>query len=112
MKDGPRENFRWAPHTGGLAVLKPKDYEIGETLEAANPYAAWKLLMSNDMPLQPGDVLEAASKLDAGSEVQSELWISKYVGFEPAQWFVPEIRILSETPTLPPDNATAEVFPS
>ena len=85
MKDAPRENFRWAPHTGGLAVAKPKDYDPSEEIESDNPYAAWKELRADGRPLRPGDLLETLG-------VAPQLQIAKYIGFEPAQWFVPELK--------------------
>lgn len=80
-----KENFRWALHTGGVAVLKPRDYESSKEVEAISPYAVWKLL-SEGAPLQPGDVLEA---LDENRRCL-QLEIYKYIGFEPAIWQVPE----------------------
>jgi hypothetical protein len=86
MKDGPREQFRWAAHTGGPAVVKPKDYEAKGEIEAASPYGAWKALGANGDPLQTGDLLEEiAADGSAGS-----LHIAKYVGIEKATWLVPE----------------------
>lgn len=91
IKDAPRENFRWAPHTGGLAIVKAKDYNPTDDIDAANPYESWKLMMERGLPLRPGDVLEViieeSDPLPAGL---GTLQIFKYVGFEPAQWFVPE----------------------
>jgi hypothetical protein len=88
LKDGPRENFRWAAHTGGVALAKLKDYLPGGQIEAATPYAAWKALTVGADPLRPGDLLE--SVLPEGSA--THLSILKYIGFEPAQWHVPEIK--------------------
>jgi hypothetical protein len=85
IKNVPKEHFRWAPHTGGLAVVKLKDYEPAEEVEAGSPYALWKML-ADSAPLQPGDVLETLD--EAGNT--SRLEIYKYIGFEPAAWFVPE----------------------
>jgi hypothetical protein len=92
IKETPREAFRWAPHTGGLAIAKAKDYEPGEELEAATPYAAWKFLAQQGAPLRPGDLLECLQP--------PSLQITKYIGFEPAQWFVPETKgeAFSSTP--------------
>jgi hypothetical protein len=81
MKDQPREHFRWAAHISAQAVVKPKDYEPSGDVEALHEYAAWSDLRSSETPLQLGDLLET----EAG-----ELRICKYVGFEPAKWFVPE----------------------
>jgi hypothetical protein len=99
MKDTPRENFRWAPHTSGLAIVKPKDYERHEDLEAATPYAAWKELQAAGRSLQPGDLLEVCgehvnvdSSLPAQSSPDGQLLILKYIGFEPAGWFVPAAK--------------------
>ena len=86
MKDTPRESFRWAAHTGGSAVVKAKDYELSGEIEAVSPYAAWKALASQEQPLQTGDVLEEMPPEGACSA----LYIAKYVGFEPATWFIPE----------------------
>jgi len=86
IKHAPLESFRWAAHTGGLAVVKPKDYDSGEEIDAETPYAAWKSLSPTGQALRPGDVLE--SHLEDGSF--GSLLITKYIGFEPAEWFVPE----------------------
>lgn len=105
IKQAPLESFRWTAHTGGLAVVKPKDYDFGEEIESATPYAAWKALASEGNALRMGDVLERlAEDTSAGS-----LLIAKYIGFEPAQWFIPEIRpdkahpdsIVSESSAIP-----------
>lgn len=55
-------------------------------VEAASPYAAWKILISEQNRLRTGDVLEEV--LPDG--VPGALYIAKYVGFEPATWFIPE----------------------
>ena len=94
IKEGPREQFRWAAHVGGTAVVKPKDYDIGEALDAATAYAAWKQLGDTGRPLRPGDLLEVVEA--AGTP--GELRIAKYIGFEPAQWYVPEPKP-ENTPT-------------
>ena len=86
MRETPRETFRWAAHTGGSAVVKSKDYEISGEIDAASPYAAWKTLASQQNPLHTGDVLEEVLPEGAAGN----LYLAKYVGFEPAIWFVPE----------------------
>jgi hypothetical protein len=87
IKQTPAENFRWAAHTGGLAVVKAKDYEgAAEELEAVTPYAAWKMLEEEKRPLRPGDLLETVS----GAGGSGDLQIVKYIGFEQAKWYVPE----------------------
>jgi hypothetical protein len=80
MKDVPRQQFRWAPHTAGVTVVKLKDYEPGGSVEAPTAYAAWLALRGSDTPLEIGDILEA----------EGELRILKYIGFEEARWYVPE----------------------
>ena len=92
MKDSPRQHFRWAPHVSGPAVVKPKDYEPTGQIEAANEYEAWRRLRDSATPLEVGDLLE----LDQG-----DLRICKYVGFETAQWALPEIK------TVPPPELDA-----
>jgi hypothetical protein len=90
MKDAPRENFRWAAHTGGAAILKAKDYDTAEEVEAGNPYELWKTMAETGRSLHPGDVLERLD-LEIGSDQASGgLQVAKYIGFEPARWFVPE----------------------
>jgi hypothetical protein len=86
IREAPRENFRWAAHTGGLAIVKPKDYDVTEEIEAATPYAVWKILTAGGRPLYPGDLLETV----LASGTPGELQITKYIGFEPAKWYVPE----------------------
>ncbi len=81
IKQSASEAFRWAPHTSGLAIVKERDYERGEDLEAPSVYAAWTSLESTERPFVAGDLLEDES---------GKLYILKYIGFEPAQWFVPE----------------------
>ena len=80
MKDLPRQQFRWAPHTAGVTVVKPKDYEPANAVEAPTPYAAWLSLRASATPLDIGDILEA----------EGDLRILKYIGFEEARWYVPE----------------------
>ena len=88
MRDHARASFRNAPHTSGVAAVKPRDFlplpetlEEKDTIEAASPYAAWHDLLGTDRALIIGDLLET----EAG-----ELFLCKYVGFEKAQWVVPE----------------------
>jgi hypothetical protein len=81
LKESHRQQFRWAPHTSGVTVAKPKDYEPGAMVEADSPYAAWMALRDSDQALLVGDILEAPG---------GELKIYKYIGFEEAHWFVPE----------------------
>ena len=94
MKDHHRQQFRWAPHTSGTTVVKPKDYEPGTVSEAASPYALWLMLRDTEQPLEVGDLLESAA---------GELRIYKYIGFEEARWFVPE------PPSAEPAAAQLEV---
>ena len=98
MKESTRQQFRWAPHTIGITSVKPKDYEPAMTVEAPTPYAVWIQLKDTPEPLQVGDILES----DSG-----ELRIYKYVGFEEAQWLVPEVKPSVEaSPTGPPVEST------
>ncbi len=87
MKDAPRQQFRWAPHVSGCASVKPKDYEQRGEIEAPHEYEAWKALRESGDALEVGDLLETA---------EGQLRICKYVGFEPAQWIVPEAKPQTE----------------
>lgn len=89
MKDTPRQQFRWAPHVTGCAAVKPRDFDQRGEIQAANDYDAWRLLRDGDEPLTVGDLLES----DRG-----ELRICKYVGFEAAQWVLPEVKPRVEAP--------------
>ena len=80
LKETPRQQFRWAPHTPGVTVVKLKDYEPGPVIEAATPYALWIALRESETRLSVGDLIEAGA----------ELRILKYIGFEEARWYVPE----------------------
>src|SRR4051812_29422606 len=81
LKESLRNQFRTAPHTSGQTLLKPKDYEPQESVEASNPYAAWQTLKGAERPLLVGDVLEAEG---------GKLEVFKFIGFEPAEWILPE----------------------
>ena len=83
MKEGARQSFRAAPHTAGLASLKPKDYDKGPQADGSSAYAAWADLNRTDAPLDVGDVLEAPD---------GSLKIYKYVGFEDARWVLPDVK--------------------
>ena len=86
IRETMKEQFRWAAHTGGTAVVKPKDYEVGIEADAETPYALWSDMRAEGTPLCPGDVLETLNE----DSLPGELQIFKYIGFEPAKWWVPE----------------------
>ena len=87
MKDSPRQQFRWAPHVAGAASVKARDYEQLGDVMAHNEYDAWQSLKEAGSPLQVGDLLEGEN---------GQLRVCKYVGFEPAQWYLPEPKPPSE----------------
>ena len=92
LREAQRQQFRWAPHTSGITIAKPRDYEKGGDIEADSPYAAWLALRDAAGALQVGDILEAPS---------GDLRIYKYVGFEEARWFVPEPALPHPTASPP-----------
>ncbi len=94
LKAHLRQQFRYAPHVSGRAVVKPRDYEPGETIESSSPYAAFFAMRDAGTPLEVGDVLEDAARA---------LSIFKFVGFEEAAWVVPESPKGVEAPI--PDEA-------
>jgi hypothetical protein len=63
--------------------VRSKDYTEAGSVEAPSAYAAWATLKDSETPLRVGDILEAEN---------GSLCICKYVGFEEAQWFVPEVK--------------------
>ena len=83
MRETPRLQFRWAPHTGGATSIKPRDFEPGGVVVADSCYDAWMSLRGTAEALDIGDILQS----DGG-----DLRICKYVGFEEARWVLPEIR--------------------
>jgi len=92
LKEHLQQSFRVAPHVSGTAHVKPRDYEPGESIDASTPYAAFFALKETSEPLLPGDLLE----IEGGA-----LRIYKFVGFEEAQWVLPEVK---------PDAALEEVL--
>ena len=84
MKDSAQQPFRWAPHTSGVTAAKPKDYQEGGIVEAPGIYQAWHQLRETAQALQLGDILESADN--------GELRVCKYVGFEEANWVLPEAK--------------------
>jgi hypothetical protein len=108
IKHTPGESFRWAAHTGGLAVVKPKDYDPGLEINAATPYAAWKQLTQEGEALRAGDLLE---ELQSNGEA-IRLHIAKYIGFEPAQWYVPEPKPENNVDPLSSTEAVDSVLAS
>lgn len=92
MKDHVRQNFRYAPHTSGVMLVKPRDFEAAGEVEAANLYDAWMSLRGGESAIDIGDVLEAG---------EGELHVCKYVGFEEARWVMPEARTQPEQPAAP-----------
>jgi len=83
LRETVRQHFRFAPHVSGAAVIKERDYEPDVAMEAPTPYAAFFALRDTGNALLVGDVLETET---------GELRIFKYVGFEEARWFVPELK--------------------
>jgi hypothetical protein len=88
LKETQRQQFRWAPHTPGVTIVKLKDYEPAEVVEAASPYALWLALRESERALAVGDLIEVVG--DASNQANAELRILKYIGFEEARWYVPE----------------------
>jgi hypothetical protein len=93
LKGHLRQQFRFAPHVSGTAQVKPRDYDPGESVEAASPYAAFFALKDTETPLELGDMLESDGALQ----------IFKFVGFEEARWVLPEPK---------PDGQASEGVPA
>jgi hypothetical protein len=92
LKETQRQQFRWAPHTPGVTIVKLKDYEPGHVVEAASPYSLWLALRESENPIAVGDLIEVVGDLIevVGQVPGGELRIFKYIGFEEARWYVPE----------------------
>ena len=108
LKDHLRRQFRYAPHVSGRALVKPRDYATGDSIEASSPYQAFFSLRDRGTPLEVGDLLEAAD---------GSLRIFKFVGFEEAAWVLPEPKSSAETAlaehseSVPLPSAPAESAP-
>ncbi len=87
LKDNLRAQFRLLPHVSGVTRIKVKDYEERGSVEASTPYAAWFSLKDSAEALEVGDVL-----VDEAGDVR----VIKFVGFEPAEWIVPEVKLPGE----------------
>jgi len=85
LKENLRAHFRQLPHLSGVAQLKLRDYVEGVEITASNRYAAWQELKGTNDPLQIGDVMV---------EDGTDLFVMKFVGLEPAEWIVPEVKSL------------------
>lgn len=84
LKDHQKAHFRQLPHVSGVAKIKARDYEEPvESVEALTPYAAWFQMQEQGSPLEVGDVL-----VDETGAAR----VVKFVGVEPAEWFVPEAK--------------------
>ena len=85
LREYLKQPFRNAAHVSGAAQVKPRDYlaESIEAIEAPTPYAAYFALKESAAPLTPGDLLETSEGI---------LRIYKFVGFEDAQWVLPEAK--------------------
>ena len=81
--------------------MKPRDYEPCGQVEALHEYDAWRMLRDSGKPLEVGDLLEGAD---------GQLRICKYVGFEPAQWVLPESKHAPE-PGDAPERASEPPAP-
>ena len=83
LKENLRAHFRQLPHLSGTAQLKLRDYVEAVEVSASNRYAAWMEMRSTNDPLGVGDVLV---------EDGAGIYIVKFVGLEPAEWVVPELK--------------------
>lgn len=100
LKESQRQQFRWAPHTPGVTIVKLKDYEAGPVIEAPTPYALWLSLRETEQAIAVGDLIEvltetretelAVTEPAPAPMGTGELRILKYIGFEEARWYVPE----------------------
>jgi hypothetical protein len=86
LKDHLRQQVRLAPHVSGTAVVKARDYQPPDQetaqVEAQTPYSAFFALRDTAAPLEVGDLLESVA--------DGSLRLFKFVGFEEAQWALPE----------------------
>ena len=65
LKETQRQQFRWAPHTPGVTIVKLKDYQPGQIVEAATPYALWLSLRESADAILVGDLIEVVVRASA-----------------------------------------------
>ncbi len=95
--------------------MKPKDYACGENIQGDNPYNIWKNLSIKENPLCPGDLLELVQENSSDALGTGDMWIAKYIGFEPAEWYVaeaPQSQIVHEQEAAPNTVPETEGCPS
>jgi len=97
LKSHLRQQFRYTPHVSGVTNVRVKDYEPGGSVEASSPYAAFFQMKDGAEPLEVGDVLE----------MNGVPRILKFVGFEEAQWVVPEPKPAASVSPNPPSESAA-----
>ena len=96
LRESRQKSFRWAPHISGVTTVNPKNYSDDGMAEASTPYAAWFWLRENGRSLEVGDLLE---------DPKGELSICKYVGFEEANWILPEEAVELESGEIPASHS-------
>ena len=84
LKENLRAHFRQLPHLSGVAQLKQRDYTEDVELTASNRYAAWNEVKDTPERMQVGDALV---------EDGVNLFVIKFVGLEPAEWIVPDVKV-------------------
>src|SRR5260370_36035492 len=95
LKDHLRPSFRHGSHPSGRASVKLRDYAPADSIEAVSPYAAFFALRAAGAPLEVGDLLETP---------EGALSICKFVGFEDADWVVPDPKPESAGAAEPPST--------
>ena len=83
LKENLRAHFRQLPHLSGTTQLKVRDYVEAIEITASNRYAAWMQMRATNDPLMVGDALV---------EDSTSVFVVKFVGMEPAEWVVPELK--------------------
>lgn len=100
LKQHLKQQFRYAPHVSGVSNIRLRDYEVRGSVEAATPYAAFFLMKETSEPLEVGDVLECGGALR----------ILKFVGFEEAQWVIPESKPPAGAGAAAPSGSTHDTI--
>ena len=83
------DTWQWTPFIF-IVMLAAIENQPRDQVEAAHEYDAWRQLREAGQALDVGDLLETA---------EGRLSICKYVGFEPAQWVLPEPKTQAEPET-------------
>jgi hypothetical protein len=95
LRDDLSLRFRELPPASPRKELKARDYELAGEMEAAGPYAVWQALQSPGSEACPLAVRRPFAVGDAVEQVEGQLQLCVFGGFEDAAWWTTGIESLN-----------------